>query len=104
MNDRELKQAIADAVRSHVPGAQVLLYGSRARGDADADSDWDIIVVTPQKLGHDGEEGLRLAVYKIEWETGHVLSLLIYDKEDWDRPERARSPFNKAIVRDGIAL
>lgn len=43
--DVELLQRCKRAVRQVVPDADVILYGSRARGDADEYSDYDILII-----------------------------------------------------------
>ncbi len=40
-----------DAIRRQYPDARVLLFGSRARGAARADSDYDVIVISPAFAG-----------------------------------------------------
>lgn len=57
---------IADAarrIRDAAPGAQVILFGSHARGAPRADSDLDLLVVEPQVEDASREEGrLRRAL------------------------------------------
>ena len=43
--DRALLGRVKAAVLAVEPGAEVILYGSRARGDAHAESDWDLLVL-----------------------------------------------------------
>jgi predicted nucleotidyltransferase len=51
--ERELLETCRDAVREVVPGAVLILYGSRARGDAGWDSDYDLLILVV--LGHKNE-------------------------------------------------
>ncbi|HEV7558202.1 MAG TPA: nucleotidyltransferase domain-containing protein [Kofleriaceae bacterium] len=46
---RAIEQLMARIVEEFRP-LEVRLIGSRARGDADADSDWDLFVIVPDDL------------------------------------------------------
>src|ERR1035437_5666327 len=41
---------IKETVTSVIPGAEVILFGSRAKGTAKAHSDYDLLVITPHQL------------------------------------------------------
>ena len=43
---RHIAQLIKKNVHSIDPDSEIILYGSRARGDEKAHSDWDILVLT----------------------------------------------------------
>ena len=40
---------IKEIVESRLPGAKVVLFGSRARGDFDEKSDYDLLIITKDK-------------------------------------------------------
>ena len=44
---------IKETVTSVLPGAEVILFGSRARGTAMEHSDYDLLVITPNQLKKD---------------------------------------------------
>ena len=48
MDRQELINRIKSGISERDSKAEVYLYGSRARGDKRTDSDWDILVLTPQ--------------------------------------------------------
>jgi len=86
------------------PGAEVYLYGSRARGDNRQDSDWDILVISPkEKITYEYESDLRDPIYDIELEIGQVISLLVYSEGDW-KTRMQYSPLFLNVQEDGIRI
>ena len=47
---QSIQDTIKTTVRSMLPNARVLLFGSMARGDAKADSDYDVLVIIPKTI------------------------------------------------------
>ena len=85
------------------PTAQVILYGSRARGEERIDSDWDVLVLTDYPVGVQEERALRNHLYELELEIEEPFSLFVYSKEQWEGKQRI-TPFYQAVEEDGIIL
>lgn len=106
MDEKEWKitGTVRDIVHSIDPDADVILYGSYARGEAVPDSDWDILIITEINLTWNDEQKLRELIYKYEVTSDTVLSLVIRSKKEWNNPVFQSSPFYKNIIRDGIRI
>ncbi|MCX6278486.1 MAG: nucleotidyltransferase domain-containing protein [Bacteroidetes bacterium] len=85
------------------PGAQIILYGSRARGDERNDSDWDILVLTDYPVDIKKESDFRDHLYDLELETGEPFSIFVYSKIDWNTKQSV-TPFYFNVTKQGIQL
>jgi predicted nucleotidyltransferase len=102
--DIYLLRRIKELVREIVPDAQIILYGSRARGDAQADSDYDILILVDGPLNWRLERTIGDHLYDLELETGETLSIQVYSKDTWNSPIYRITPFRKNVEQEGIVL
>jgi len=82
----------------------VILYGSRARGDAGEYSDYDIMVIVNQTVNMALKEKILDNIFPLELETGAVLTYIVYNKTKWDSPLYQVVPLHKNVERDGVIL
>ena len=76
MTDKAMMQRIKQNVLEVDPQAEVWLYGSRARGTANEESDWDVLVLTPQETVTTAEESRFIDhMCDLIVETGEVIQL-----------------------------
>ena len=99
---------IANRIKSNIqlqnPAAKVILFGSRARGDSNHQSDWDILVVIDKPLLNRAEEKeYRNRIFGIELKIEQPISLFVVSKTDWDG-KYMFSPFYRNIQKEGIQL
>ena len=84
--------------------AEVILYGSRARGGADSESDYDILILTDGEVNLKREDVFRRQLFPIEIETGAVLTVILVSRKDWNSSLYGAMPFHQNIERDGVVL
>lgn len=85
------------------PQAEVVLFGSRARGNEKDDSDWDILILVPGEASLKEEQRFRHKLFELELEFEEAISTFVYSKSDWTSKHRI-TPLYKNIEREGIAL
>jgi len=98
-----IAQRIREEIRSIDPTTKVILFGSRARGDSNKDSDWDILVLTDSDDISRTEDLFRDSLFELELETGVIISLFVYNKRDWNTRHKV-TPLYKSIQKEGVLL
>jgi predicted nucleotidyltransferase len=105
MDSAAIYNTIRETVQSNLPGARVLLFGSRARGDYDRFSDYDLMVITPHTL---------TPREKIRWGTlldraivnaiKAPVDILINSESEIEEKRELPGHIVRTAVREGIAL
>jgi len=81
---------------------RVIVYGSKARGDAGPDSDLDVLVIL--KGGAVPKSSIRLLGYELALEQNVVSSILVYTVQELERRREHRSVFVEAVEREGVVV
>ena len=99
----DIPAQISQVVSQIEPQAEVILFGSRARGNARPDSDWDILILLDGEVTPDREQTLFDILYEVELNAEEVFSVLIYRKNYWYEILRD-SPLFQNVSQEGIML
>lgn len=104
MKRNELIKQIRNAVREVEPDADIILYGSRSRGDAHSESDWDFLILVDGSINDERTDRIRHRLYEIEWESGEIISSIVRGREEWNSDLYQAVPFHQRVQREGMRL
>ena len=103
-NDRA---AIREAVRRLRPRLlveKVVLFGSKCRGDADEESDGDLLVLTSRPTTRSERHAACDAVHSVQLAFDVVISLLIVSVDEWRSGPISALPIRHEVEEQGVTV
>lgn len=100
----ELLRECKAAIQKVVPDSEVILFGSRARGEGDQHSDYDLLVLIDKAADISIKERLVSEIYPLELKSEQMISLVVYNKQQWNSPPYKTMPLHLNIDREGVVI
>ena len=103
-NEKEALKELKEKILEKFPDVRIVLYGSKARGDSDNESDIDLLILVEAKVDTKLEEEIFHISYEIELKYDVVFGEIIENKDFWSTPLANAMPLHWNINREGISL
>jgi predicted nucleotidyltransferase len=91
-------------LQKRLPLSHLVLFGSRARGDADLDSDLDVLVVLNTPVSREVEDYVNDCAWEAGLEHGIVVVPVTVSRLDWEEGLLSSSLLAIAIRQEGITV
>ena len=101
LQNRVLADIVRRLTEAYDPLA-IYLFGSKARGEAGPDSDYDLMVIVPDDSPPERRQS-RLA-YECLWETGCAADVLVWTRETFVSRSHLQASLPGTILREGRLL
>ncbi len=101
-HEKKALQALKDGLTDRFPEAEIILYGSKARGNSKTFSDIDVLVLLGREINNSLEEVVFGMAYDVELKYDVVFGILVESKVFWDSDLAHAMPIHWNIDREGI--
>ncbi|MBC8600286.1 nucleotidyltransferase domain-containing protein [Parabacteroides acidifaciens] len=94
---------IKKTLQTVAPNAKAILFGSRARNEARADSDWDILIlVDKDKICNEDFDMIAYPLVELGWTLGEMINPILYTFSEWSK--RRFTIFHKNVEEEGVVI
>lgn len=92
-------------MHSFLPGAQVLLFGSRVKGQAHKDSDYDLLIVTDEVFSLKEKLSFSSKIRKaLVWALDVPFDVLLKDTGEIERYKNAKGHIIYYALKEAVAI
>jgi len=100
------KEAIREAtkmLKEKFPVKEIILFGSKARGESDEESDIDLLLVTKGSIHWRDRQAIIHALFDLGMKHDVIFSILDTTESDFDKGIFTAFPIFQEIIREGVA-
>jgi predicted nucleotidyltransferase len=99
--DQRVLGEFASRIRERFPAARLWAYGSRARGTAAWDSDFDVCIVL-DRFDRQVDRWIRDKTWEVGFENDRVITTVIMDREEFENGPMSESTLVGNILQEGV--
>lgn len=101
--DKRVIEKFKSAVLSVDESAEIVLFGSRARGDYNEESDYDFLILTNMEVNYLLQTKIHNQIYPIYLDDDVVLQSVVRNKIEWNGLYSVTS-FFESVKEDGFKI
>lgn len=99
----DMIKAMRNVLNGIDPTVQAILFGSRARGDAEEDSDWDVLVlINKPRVSLSDYDKYSYPLRELGWDMDEIINPVLFSTKEWN--ENHFTMFNHNVMNEGIAI
>ena len=83
---------------------KLILFGSRARGDADSTADMDVLVILEDTANDKDREYVSDCAWEAGFQHGIVLVPVVFTRREWEIGPERYSLLAQAVKSEGVPL
>lgn len=103
-NDRSAIEEAINLLKQQFPIKQVILFGSKARGDDDEYSDIDLLLITSYKLHWQDKRAISDLLFDVGMKYDVMFSFLCVPGGEWNGGIFTAFPIYKEILKEGASV
>lgn len=100
--DRRILDQFTSLVRERFPDARIWAFGSRARGNATWESDFDICIVLGQ-VDQETDRWIRDIAWEVGFENECVITTVVFDFDQFENGPMSESTLVANVLQEGVA-
>ena len=101
MPDKAVIDQIISKILEVITPDKIILFGSRARGDAKSDSDFDILVI---KQGIESELSVEQSIYRNLYNVNASVDIIVKTPETIEKSKKRFISIVKEALEEGIIV
>jgi predicted nucleotidyltransferase len=102
--EKEILKNFREKISKRFPAARVILFGSRARGDAGPQSDADVVVILKELPSEEDREFICDSAWETGYPYGLVIVPMVFSLEEWESGPERLSLLVQAVQLEGVPL
>ncbi len=83
---------------------KIVLFGSRARGDATQYSDMDVVVIADKVADENGTNYISDCAWEAGFEYGIVVVPVVFSRDEWENSPERYSLLVQAVEMEGVSI
>jgi len=104
VTEKAILQRFRELVSRRLAVHQLMLFGSRARGDSVSESDMDLLLVVNGPVDTAVEDFVSDCAWEAGFEHGMVIVPIVFSREEWESGPERYSLLAQAVRSDGIPV